>query len=62
MRERVQAATCNSRDREEPRIFGFLAVSRRRRLFEGDFVDCLLDLVDDHVGQLGALLAVQSLT
>jgi hypothetical protein len=33
-----------------------------RSSFEGDFVDCLLDLVDDHVGELGALLAVQSLT
>jgi len=31
-------------------------------LFERDFVDGLLDLVDDHVGELGALLAVQSLT
>lgn len=31
-------------------------------LFEGDLVDRLLDLVDDHVGELGALLAVQSLT
>jgi acyl-CoA reductase-like NAD-dependent aldehyde dehydrogenase len=30
--------------------------------FEGDLVDRLLDLVDDHVGELGALLAVQSLT
>jgi hypothetical protein len=31
-------------------------------LFEADFVDGLLDLVDDHVGELGALFAVQSLT
>jgi hypothetical protein len=30
--------------------------------FEGDLVDGFLDLVDDHVGQLGALFAVQSLT
>jgi len=34
----------------------------RMASFEGDFVDCLLDLVDDHVGELGSLLAVQSLT
>jgi len=33
-----------------------------RPLLEGDLVHRLLDLVDDHVGQLGALLAVQSLT
>jgi hypothetical protein len=32
------------------------------RSFEGDLVDGFLDLVDDHVGQLGALFAVQSLT
>jgi len=36
--------------------------AERLPLFEGDFVDRLLDLVDDHVGELGALLAVQSLT
>jgi len=30
--------------------------------FEGDLVDRLLDLVDDHVGELGSLFAVQSLT
>jgi hypothetical protein len=29
--------------------------------FEGDFVDRFLDLVDDHVGQLGPLFAVQAL-
>jgi hypothetical protein len=43
----------------------FLSVCKRKAtpdLFEGDFVHRLLDLVDDHVGQLRALFAVQSLT
>jgi hypothetical protein len=53
--------------RQEGRVALLFGRSEQKRhphaeLFEGDFVDRLLDLVDDHVGELGSLLAVQSLT
>lgn len=53
---------CRSLSAARPKWQRAGTVARPSTLFEGDLVDRLLNLVDDHVGELGALLAVQSLT